>query len=80
MLLWELSRTGHFYPEFRFQRKSQSLQGTVQGSNGHSFLPLQAYEIMCMRGRGCNWVLRLTPTFSVQMAHVMAWAVTGRWF
>jgi len=19
------------------------------------------YEIMCMRGEGCNWVLRLTP-------------------
>ncbi|MBS6328158.1 MAG: hypothetical protein KH425_00995, partial [Prevotella bivia] len=24
----------------------------VQGSNGYSFLPLQAYEIMCMRGEG----------------------------
>ncbi|WP_443931590.1 Abi family protein, partial [Prevotella corporis] len=43
--------------------KSQSLQGTVQGSNGYSFLPLQAYEIMCMRGEGCNWVLRLTRYF-----------------
>ena len=37
--------------------------GTVQGSNGYSFLPLQAYEIMCMRGEGCNWVLRLTHYF-----------------
>ena len=24
------------------------------------------YEIMCMRGRGCNWVLRLTPVEGVR--------------
>ncbi len=43
-----------------FNAKVKALGGTVQGSNGYSFLPLQAYEIMCMRGEGCNWVLRLT--------------------
>ena len=45
----------------KIQRKSQSLQGTVQGSNGHSFLPLQAYEIMCLRGEGLQLDFRTDP-------------------
>lgn len=31
----------------------------------HNAKVTNTYEIMCMRGRGCNWVLRLTPKGSV---------------
>ena len=57
-------------PSTQKSKPSQSLQGTVQGSNGYSFLPLQAYEIMCMRGEGCNWVLRLTLCYHTENKHI----------
>ena len=45
--------------EYLWKDTTQQLLGL------HDAKITNTYEIMCMRGRGCNWVLRLTPSFSV---------------
>ena len=41
---------------------------TTQQSLGlHDAKITNTYEIMCLRGRGCNWVLRLTPITTIQI-------------
>ena len=42
--------------EYLWKDTTQQLLGL------HDAKITNTYEIMCMRGRGCNWVLRLTPS------------------
>ena len=41
--------------EYLWKDTTQQLLGL------HDAKITNTYEIMCMRGEGCNWVLRLTP-------------------
>ena len=63
-------------------RLGNGLQNRVGQFDSARYLTNQRITIFSRSKR--LWFFRLCPymhpTFTVQMAHIMAWAVTGRWF
>ena len=47
-----------------FNAKVKAFRAQFRGSNGYSFLPLQAYEIMCMRREEMQLGFTTDPQFS----------------